>query len=182
MNNKIFLFTLLLLVATLSFGQEGMSEDQSKFYSLGFGIPRSTLPSIDFTLPDLEGEEVTLSDLKGKIVFLNFWATWCGPCRSEMPSMESLYGILGDRNFEMLAVASLRGDSMESITDFVERNSLSFPVLIDAEGGLGSQYSVEGIPTTYIIGKDGNIIARLVGAYYWSNTQTVDLLTSLTGR
>lgn len=179
MNSKILFAALFLLVPVILFGQHEMTETQEQLYTMGFGIPQQTLPSIDFTLEDLEGTEHTLSDYRGKVVFLNFWATWCGPCRSEMPSMEELYAALGDGAFEMLAVASLRGDSLDSINTFVEGNDHSFPVLIDPDGSLGAAYSVQGIPTTYLIGKDGNIVARLVGAYDWANGTIVDILSEM---
>lgn len=179
MLKKILPMITLLLAGFTLFAQETMSRTQSELYNMGFGIPQQTLPSIDFSLEDLQGMETTLSDHKGKVVFLNFWATWCGPCRSEMPSMEELYGMLDGKDFEMLAVASLRGDSLSAINSFAADNNLTFPVLIDPEGSLGAAYSVQGIPTTYIIGKDGNIIARLVGAYDWANSRIVELLTDL---
>ncbi|MBN2050497.1 MAG: TlpA family protein disulfide reductase [Spirochaetales bacterium] len=178
MIKKIFLY-LLFFTGSMLYAQQGMSPLQTELYNLGFGVPQKPLASEDFTLDNLSGQEVSLSGLRGKVVFLNFWATWCGPCRSEMPSMEKLYTNFKGKPFEMLAVASLLGDTKESINNYIAGGDYSFPVLLDPDGSVGNIYGVQGIPTTYIIGKDGQIIARLVGAYNWSNKQVVDLLASL---
>jgi peroxiredoxin len=120
----------------------------------------------DFKLKDLNGQEVRLKDHRGRIVFLNFWATWCLPCREEMPSMEKLYAEFKDRNFSLLAV-DLQEDSRK-VTTFKEKYRLSFPILLDSDGTVGLTYGARFIPTTYLLDRDGTIIGKVLGARDWS--------------
>jgi len=129
------------------------------------------LDPIDFTLPLLDGTKITLSQFKGKVVFLNFWATWCGPCRSEMPSMEAVYQKLKSRGFEILAVNL--GESKDKVSAFMNENKLNFPAVLDERQITGSQYNVRAIPTTYIIDRRGLIVARLVGSINWNTPKII---------
>jgi thiol-disulfide isomerase/thioredoxin len=133
------------------------------------------LPIKDFSTPMLNGGSQSLSDFKGKTVFLNFWATWCGPCRLEMPSMEALYQRFKDRDFVMLAV-DLQEDR-NNVSAFVQKMGLTFPVGID-NGGVSQLYGIEAIPTTYLI-KDGVIIASVVGSRNWNTPQVFDAIEIL---
>jgi cytochrome c-type biogenesis protein len=140
------------------------------FEGTGIQVAAEGIDPIDFTLPLLDGTEITLSQLKGKVVFLNFWATWCGPCRSEMPSMETVYQKLKNKGFEILAVNL--GESKDKVSAFMNEYKLNFPAVLDERQITGSQYNIRAIPTTYIIDKRGLIIARLVGSINW-NTPTI---------
>lgn len=131
----------------------------------------------DFTLKDLKGTQVTLKNFKGRVVFLNFWATWCPPCRREMPSMERLYKQLKDRDFTMLAVDMQ--ESEKRVRAFISEFSLSFPVLLDLNGDISSLYGIVGLPTTYIIDREGKIIGKAVGPRDWSSQESKQLFQSL---
>lgn len=123
-------------------------------------------PADDFTLIDQYGNEHTLSDYKGKVVFLNFWATWCPPCRSEMPDIETIYNEYGQNQGDViiLGVANPRSEDYtntkevdkEGVIKFLEENNITFPVLFDETGDIFSQYGVLSLPTTYFIDKEGN--------------------------
>ena len=119
----------------------------------------------DISLPALTGETINLGSLKGKVVFLNFWATWCPPCREEMPSMEALYKRYKDSGFEILAVSS--GESHNEVLSFMTTNEFTFTALLDGDGKACSSYGVQAIPTTFLIDRDGMIILRLVGSIDW---------------
>lgn len=121
--------------------------------------------SVDFELEDLTGATRRLSDFRGKVVFLNFWATWCGPCRFEMPSMEKLYQRLKDKGLEIIAV-NLQEDS-SSVRQFVDEYGLSFPVLLDTTGRIGATYGARSIPTTYIVDREGFVFAGTIGTREW---------------
>ena len=128
-----------------------------------------TVPAPDFTLVDQYGEEHTLSDYKGKTVFLNFWATWCPPCRGEMPEIQKLYEDYGS-NEDDLIVLGVAGPNMgqegdiDSIKDFLEKNEYTFPVVMDEDGSSFYQYGISAFPTTFMIDKDGNVFGYVESA------------------
>lgn len=118
--------------------------------------------AIDFKLKDLNGKELSLSDLKGKKVFLNFWATWCPPCRSEMPEIEKLYQETKDSNLVIVAVEI--GEPLDTVKSFIDSNKYNFKVLLDSDQNVASKYNIASIPTSYFIDEDGNIVSKNVGA------------------
>lgn len=125
--------------------------------------------AVNFTLLDQYGKEHTLSEYKGKTVFLNFWATWCPPCRGEMPDIEEVYKEYGENNDDIiiLGVASPnlgREGSEEDIIKFLNENNYTFPVIMDFGGELVYKYKITGFPTTFIINTEGNIEQKVVGA------------------
>jgi cytochrome c biogenesis protein CcmG, thiol:disulfide interchange protein DsbE len=133
----------------------------------------------DFKLQDLEGRTISLSSLRGKVVFLNVWATWCGPCREEMPSIESLYEeFSNDKDFLVVAVSQ---DTMGSkaVVPYVKKNGIKFTVLLDPSNEVGEAYDVSGIPETFIIDRDGRIVAHHVGPYDWSSSEMHEALEEL---
>lgn len=131
------------------------------------------IPIIDFTLIDQYGNEHTLSDYKGKVVFLNFWATWCPPCRKEMPDIQSLYNEYNQNQDDVvfLGVANPRNENnintrevdKDGIIRFLEENKLDFPVVFDESGEIFSLYGISSLPTTFLINKDGNIVGYAPG-------------------
>jgi DsbE subfamily thiol:disulfide oxidoreductase len=145
--------------------------------SLGFQTPKEDLQAIDFNLKDLTGRPSSLSAYKGKVVLLNFWATWCGPCRAEIPSMEQLYTELKDEGFTIVAVNSQ--EPLEQVSAFVDDMGMSFPVLLDSTGRVGAAYGVRAIPTTYIIDPQGAIRGRMVGTRDWYSPEIISAAREL---
>lgn len=131
--------------------------------------PPEPVPAPDFTLVDQNGETHTLSDYQGKTVFLNFWATWCSPCRGEMPEIQALYEKYGG-NQEDLIVLGVAGPnigregSTEDIAAFLSDNGYSFPVVMDEDGGVFSQYGIRAFPTTFLIDENGNLFGFVESA------------------
>lgn len=118
----------------------------------------------DFELTTLDGETVLLSDYQGKKVILNFWATWCPPCKAEMPHMQKFYEKYKDQGVEILAVNLTSQDKgVDKVKAFVEENGLTFPILLDEEGEVGQKYQIATIPTSYMIDTKGNIVQTIVG-------------------
>jgi peroxiredoxin len=132
----------------------------------------------NFNLKDLKGDEISLASLRGKVVFLNIWATWCAPCREEMPSIESLYNdFKANKDFVVLAVSQDTDGTV--VRPFVQQNHLQFKVLLDPRNEVGEHYDVNGIPETFIIGRDGRIVAHHIGPYDWSNADIREALQEL---
>ena len=127
-------------------------------------------PAAEFKLIDLEGKWLSLSDYKGKVVLLNFWATWCGPCRVEMPSMEVLYQEFKKDGFEILAISS---DHQGSIVTrpFVEAQALTFPILHDADYRVSGTYGIRTLPMSYLVDRQGVLRHRVFGARDWNSKE-----------
>jgi peroxiredoxin len=124
--------------------------------------PKPAHPAPDFTLPSLSGKrKVTLSDLKGRVVLLDFWATWCPYCRAELPVLQGLYVQFSRRGLVMLAVN--QAEDRQTVQSFLSQHELDIPVVLDKSRRVAGTYKVRGLPTVYLIGKDGSVLLRLVG-------------------
>ena len=164
--------------ADTSVSDNTISQDViSAFRSAGIPVAMVGIVPPDFTLAVLDGTSIKLSDMKGKAVFLNFWATWCGPCKAEMPSMEAVYRQLKDRGFEILAV-NIQEDP-ETVRAFMQDNKLRFTVAMDSSGSVGIQYGIQAIPTTYIIDKRGLVVSRIVGSIDWNKPKIISAIEML---
>jgi peroxiredoxin len=146
--------------------------------------PRAQGPQVgslapDFTLTTMRGKSVSLAQFRGKVVMLNFWATWCPPCRAEMPSIEKLYRRMKQKgNFVLLAV-NVESHARNSIKDFTRQIPLEFPILLDQDHRVSSLYEVSGIPTTFLINPKGVIVKKVVGGRDWDTPEVAATLTSL---
>jgi thiol-disulfide isomerase/thioredoxin len=125
-----------------------------------------SFPAPDFTLPTLSGAPIRLSELRGKVVLLNFWATWCVPCRMEMPALEALYHRYKDWGLEVLAV-NLDMLSTAGVETFVKEAALTFQIVLDPSWSTARAYQVRGLPTTYLVDRAGNVVVREVGERDW---------------
>ena len=126
----------------------------------------SALPQKGYLAPALEGvtlsgSPISLDDVQGKVLLINFWATWCPPCRLEMPAMQAIYTRYKDQGFEILAVNLQEQDAQMSA--FVDEMGLTFPILVDRDGSLSSVYRVTSLPTTFVVDREGVIRDRIVG-------------------
>jgi peroxiredoxin len=135
-------------------------------------------PAPSFELQDTNGRIWKLADLRGQVVFVNFWATWCPPCREEMPSMDRLYRELGGEAFELLAV-SQDDQGRAAVDAFVKEVPVSFPVLLDPERRVGSAYGVWGYPETFVIDREGRIVERVIGPREWDTAEQKQQLRAL---
>ncbi len=135
--------------------------------------PKNTAPALsaaqkgflapDFTLQTLEGEEIELAELRGKVLLVNFWATWCPPCRREMPAFQRVYEDYRDRGFVILAVNATTQDHINGIDPFRQELGLSFPILLDKKGEINRLYQVRALPTSFFIDKKGIITEIIIG-------------------
>ncbi|MBT2684908.1 redoxin domain-containing protein [Bacillus sp. ISL-37] len=120
-----------------------------------------------FTLKNLAGEEVSLNDYRGKKVMLNFWATWCPPCKEEMPAMEQFY----KENSKEVEILAVNLDPQNNVKSFVKDNELTFPILLDQDGTTQQTYSIISIPTTFIIDEQGLILKKHIGSMTYEQIQ-----------
>lgn len=131
--------------------------------SLPIGLEAEHLPPA-LALTTLDGKNVSLADYKGKKVLLNFWATWCGPCRAEMPAMEELYKEYAKEDFVILAVNGTYSEkSKTDVADFIAEYGVTFPILLDEDSNLSRQYQILSIPTSFFIDSTGVIRHKVVG-------------------
>jgi len=125
--------------------------------------PREGFAAPDFRSTLLGGGEIALSDLRGKVVIVNLWASWCPPCRAEMPALQEVYEAYRDRGFEILAVNTTYQDSQAAAARFVQEYGLSFPVPLDQTGEVSRSYLLRALPTSFFIDRDGVIRSVIIG-------------------
>jgi cytochrome c biogenesis protein CcmG/thiol:disulfide interchange protein DsbE len=125
--------------------------------------PQQGFTAPDFSLSSISGTEISLSDFSGKAVVLNFWASWCPPCRSEMPAFNQVFTEYQNQDLAILAINATDQDSTQSAVDFVESNKLTFYILFDHSGEVGNLYNIYSLPTTFFIDKDRIIQKVLIG-------------------
>jgi peroxiredoxin len=134
----------------------------------------------EYEAVNLSGEPVSLADYRGDVVLLNVWATWCGPCRVEMPSIQALYDRFRDRGFTVLAVSVDAGPNhRQKVVDFLEEEELELPVLLDPEGRIMRALRTVGVPETFVLDREGRIAKRLIGATNWDSEANRALIEQL---
>ena len=135
-------------------------------------------PAPNFQLQDMQGNLVALSDFRGKVVMLNFWATWCGPCRVEMPAMEGLYQTFSRKDFQILAI-STDAQGVTVTKPFQQANRLTFPILHDADYRVGLIYGARSLPMTFMVDRQGVVRHQIFGARDWGASEAHQLVKML---
>lgn len=134
-------------------------------------------PAADFSLIDLDENIHQLSDYKGKPLIVNFWATWCPPCRAEMPSMERAWQKLEAEGIAMVGINV--GENFDQVFGFTADVEVSFPLLLDMDGQVTSSWPIQGLPTTYILNPNGEMVYRMIGAREWDDEKLLDAVRDL---
>lgn len=167
---------VLLLIVTVAWASRG------RFAPVG---PGAVAPG--FEVADLEGHLVSLEEYQGQVILVNIWATWCPPCREEMPSLERLYQAFRDRGFEVLAVSvdarlgevDETGNRGGDISAFADSLGLSFRILHDPSGRIQDTYQTTGVPESFLVGRDGTIYRKVAGATIWDSPRYHELVDRL---
>ncbi len=171
---ELALLLSLLLIVTVTvyiFKPSEQSGEKNYSWEAAFGaIPLKNNEAPNFTLKSLQGGNVSLKDFKGKVVLINFWATWCYSCIIEMPSMEKIYNKYKNEGFVILGVDIMEPE--ERVRKFIQKNGYTFPILLDPEGSLRKDYPMTGIPTSYLVDKNGNLKSKILGAREWDDPET----------
>ena len=173
-NTKQALRTLLSIVFSLMVTSVAANP---AFDAMKVKVPEQSLPAPEFSLSTLDQQPIKLSDYKGKVVVLNFWATYCIPCRIEMPSLEKLSQKYRDNDVSVVAI-SLDEGKEKAIKMLVDRMSLTFPIALEGQAS-GDDYQVSVLPVTYIIGKDGLLLGRVVGDRDWASEEADELISTV---
>ena len=180
MNKKFLkLNVLLVLMCLLPAGAVVSAESGQPGLGYQFTPLTPLTAAPDFTLDDMDGEAYSLHDYRGKVVLINFWATWCPPCRKEMPALEALYKKLGGESFAVLAVNQWEDpDHVFAYTG--ELNVFpTFPILFDPESAISEDYGVKGLPTSFLIDKQGRLAYRAVGGRDFDHPEVERLIREL---
>jgi peroxiredoxin len=179
MSGKKWLFFsvwFLFVLFSLSYSSEGKKEDL--YHKAGIQPIKGNTKVPNFCLNDLKGKKWEVKDLKGKVVLLNFWATWCGPCKEEMPAMEELHQQFKSKNFIFLTI-SVDYEKRDIVREFIEKHRYTFPVLHDPECLTLDIFQVKGIPTTFLIDKKGMMVGKATGPRNWKKAEVISILNSL---
>jgi peroxiredoxin len=174
LTTSVFMILFFLVAPRLWFRAHGETDYMEELSIVRF---EEKIKAQNFILKDLSGNEVSLADYHGKVILINFWATWCLPCRIEMPSMEKLYAKFKNDGFTILAI-DMQEDA-DSVRAFKEQYQLNFPILLDSDGSVGQFYGVISIPTTYLVDREGYIIGGAIGARDWADESAFMLIDQL---
>ena len=174
MGKKLIFLIAILLALNLP----ANADESGLFSKIGAKPIKDHKKTPNFCLEELNGEKVQLAALKGKIIFLNFWATWCGPCREEMPSMEALYRHYKETDFLFLTI-SINSGGREPVRKFIERHRYRIPILLDPAGKTLELFEISRIPATLIIDRNGRMIGRVIGPRDWSSPEVFSLVDQM---
>jgi peroxiredoxin len=180
---KLILIVAILFSVSALFAQNAAHVKPwyaSGLERLGFTVFPKPQALDYFTVQALGGSSVGLNDLKGKIVLLNFWATWCPPCRAEMPAIDKLWKKTKDRAFTVMGVSV--GEEPSTVKDFIAQQGYSYPIFVDPSGALGTAFGARSIPTTYILDKSGAAIAGNVGGASYDSAEAISFFMELASR
>jgi thiol-disulfide isomerase/thioredoxin len=168
--------TIIVAALGLLLGEKVADAREQLLEAMGMTkVPPKAAP--DFMLLDIDGKQVSLKQYRGKVVFLNFWATWCIPCREEMPALERLHQTYQDQDLAIISIDLKEG--ADQVKTFFQKHGLSFPSLLDPNGVVFRDYLVAGMPTTYLIDRDGTMVARGVGGRDWTRDEALQLIQDL---
>jgi len=169
---------IILIAVLLLFSLPAFSQERDLYSRIGIQSVRDNTKTPDFSLEGLNVKRVQLSALKGNVILLNFWATWCDPCKDEMPSMEALYQRYKEKDFVLLAI-SVEERNPEPARKFIQKHRYRFPVLLDPAGKTLDLFEIHRIPATVIIDKKGRMVGRAIGPRDWSSPDVFSLIDQM---
>ena len=173
-KKSLILATLLLAGLSLIVYFISQRDTGKKEPIAAIGLPAPNLEVADAAT----GRTLSSSDFKGRVLFINFWATWCQPCREEMPSIEGLFKhFMDNKDFVMLTI--LFRDDPQTGINYLKQNRFNFPLMLDKEGQAARAYGLTGVPETYIVDKKGILREKIIGPYQWDSPEALELIARL---
>jgi peroxiredoxin len=170
---------VIALLALWASPEVASSEDP--FKALELIRPQRVRAARDFAVQTPDGRSLKLADFRGKVVFVNFWATWCPPCKEEMPSMERLYRRFKERGFVVVAV-SVDAEGASVVGPFVQETKLTYPVGLDPKMALANDYGVRALPSSFLVDRQGNVTALAIGPREWDSRAAHAVIETLLGK
>jgi peroxiredoxin len=174
--SKIIAFFFLAGIVVLSSCENRVEEKPVKVGEVAPQFAELGKPAPDFMLQDINGKSWRLSDFRGKVVLVNFWASWCGPCRQELPAMQALHMAMSNEPFQMLSVSY--NDDPRVANQLAQQVGVTFPVLADPQKQAATAYALTGVPETYIVDPQGILREKYLGARHWNSNEVVAMLRS----
>ncbi|MBI3624561.1 MAG: TlpA family protein disulfide reductase [Candidatus Rokubacteria bacterium] len=173
---RVLRSVFLLAIVVLLIPREAVAQDPYK--ALDLIRPARLQAAKELGVPSLNGKVLRLADYKGKVVFVNFWATWCPPCKEEMPAMERLYQRYKDKGLVVVAV-SVDSEGGPIVVPFVKEHKLTFPIGLDQKMAVADRYGVRALPTSFLVNKTGTLVALALGPREWDGQAGQALIESL---
>lgn len=175
----MMLRSVAVLVCTLALLMAGCSKsDNSSAGSGQTGKAAENKPAPDISVVALDNKPLSLASLKGKVVLLNFWATWCPPCREEIPSMMKLNSFMAGKPFQMVCVSVDEGGKA-AVEEYFKKSGNSLPAYVDPTGQAPKLYGITGVPETFVIDKNGVIVKKVIGGLDWNSPEVIAFLENL---
>lgn len=176
-RGRLLRLTVTVTSVLILVGEGVASAEDPLFAAMRVMHVSGEIPAPAFALPTPDGRTIDLAGLRGKVVLLNFWATWCPPCREEMPSMERLHQEFKDQGLVVLAVNVQ--ESPKRVVLFMRGFQLSFPTVLDADTTVTARYQVRGLPATFLIDRQGRLVGQVIGARDWADPPARALIRAL---
>lgn len=176
-TNILKLFFVALLTSSVLLPGVTQNKTADKLEEFGFRVFPEPVPIPPFSVVSLDGKTVNSKDFKGSVTLLNFWATWCPPCQREMPSIQRLQDSMKGTSFKIVAIST--GEKKDTVLKFLKTNPYTFPMYLDEKGKVGASFASQGIPTTYVLDKDGNAIAGISGSREYDDPKLIALFKEL---
>lgn len=170
---KIIIILMLIVAGLVLFFIPKEEKEQRAIVAVGLKAPDFELPELDTSS---KGSSMIwrLSELRGKVIFINFWATWCDECKKEKPAMQRLYEKMQGRHFQMLTI--IYRDDAKKAVDYMKINGYTMPVLLDYDMKVARNYWVRGVPETFIIDKEGIVREKIIGRRQWDSPEAIELI------
>jgi peroxiredoxin len=178
MSGRFLSLLSCIFLLLMGFSHYAEGNEETLFSKMKISLFKEMKRAPAFTLENLNGKKEELKDYRGKVVFLNLWATWCSPCREEMPSIEKLSREFKEKEFAFLTIAVDYGGK-KAVKAFIAKHRYTFPVLLDPKCGILDLYHVKGIPTTLIVDKQGMLIGSAIGPRDWQGPEAISIVEHL---